>query len=56
MPGTRQALPRISSPKKTRLAAPDIRYFPAIQFKSRAAPAITNAQPANITNGQRLRG
>jgi hypothetical protein len=35
---------------------PDIRYFPAIQFKSSAVPAITNAPPANITSGQRLRG
>ena len=35
---------------------PDNRYFPAIQFKSRAMATITNAQPANITSGQRLRG
>jgi hypothetical protein len=30
--------------------------FAATQFKSSTVPAITNAQPPNITSGQRLRG
>ncbi len=57
MPGTGQAFARDKlAIKKGASRRPDIRYFPAIQFNSSAMPAIINAQPANITSGQRLRG
>jgi hypothetical protein len=55
MPGTLLVY-QYTSPKKKAPHGARRHVFATTQFKSSTVPAITNAQPPNITSGQRLRG